>query len=149
MRQVMKSLLLFVGPMIVFVGFSATTTAQDKTVLQQDRNLTMKIIARSMNQIKNATDLADMEIPATAIVSATNKLFNMWPKGSGAGKTRARNEIWSNMADFKAKLTEMKDAADKLSSVVKGTDMTVVKSRFIAVGRTCGACHKIYRGPKL
>lgn len=148
MLPLIKSFLLVVGPMIVLVGFSATTAAQDKTVLQQERNLTMKILARSMNQIKNATDFADKENPVTAIVLATNKLFNMWPKGSGGGKTRAKNEIWSNMADFKNKLTDMGDAADRLLTVVKQTDATKFKTRFIAVGRTCGACHKIYRGPK-
>ena len=143
MQPLIKSLLIIVGPLIAFVVFSATTAAKDKTALQQDRNLTMKIIARSMNQIKKASDLADMKIPATAIVSATDKLFNMWPEGSGGENTRAKNEIWSNMADFKAKLMDMKDAADKLSSVVKGIDKAPVKSRFIAVGRTCGGCHKI------
>ena len=93
MQPLIKSLLFILGPLIVFVVFSATTAAQDKTVLQQDRNLTMKILARSMNQIKKTTDLADIKKSATAIVSATDKLFNMWPEGSGGGKTRAKNEI--------------------------------------------------------
>jgi len=141
--------MLILVPMIVFIGLCATTAAQEKSALQQDRNLKMKILARSMNQIKNATGLTDMQAPATAIVSATKNLFNLWPEGSGGENTRAKNEIWSNMADFKAKLTDMKDAADKLSLVVNGTDETMVKSRFFAVGRTCSACHKIYRRPKL
>ena len=148
MRLFINSLLFIVGPMFVIIGLSAPIAAQEKTPLQQDRNLTMKVLARSMNQLKNTDNLAVMEDPATAIVSATNKLSNMWPEGSGGEKTRAKDEIWSNISDFNTKLTDMKDAADKLLIAVKGTDKTLVKSRFFSVGRTCSGCHKIYRGPK-
>ena len=149
MRFFIKSLLSLVGPMFVIIGLSAPTAAQDKTALQQDRNLTMKVLARSMSQLKKANNVADMEGPASAILSATKQLFNMWPEGSGGAKTRAKNEIWSNISDFNAKLTDMKKAANNLLLAVKGTDRTIVQSRFISVGKTCGGCHKIYRGPKL
>jgi cytochrome c556 len=53
------------------------------------------------------------------------------------------------MSDFESKLNDMKKAADKLVSTLDGTNIGAAKSAFISVGRTCGACHKIYRGPKL
>ena len=131
------------------MGISLTSYAQEKSMLQQDRNATMKILARSMGQLKNASNVTDMKSPADTIVSATKKLFDLWPKGSGGGLTRAKDEIWLNMSDFGSKLNDMKKAADKLVSTLDGTNIGAAKSAFISVGRTCGACHKIYRGPKL
>ena len=149
MRLFINSLLFIVGPMFVIIGLSAPTAAQEKTPLQQDRNLTMKVLARSMNQLKNTDNLAVMEDPATAIVSATNKLSNMWPEGSGGSSTRAKSEIWDKMADFKAKMMNMQNAADKLVSATGVADLGVAKSAFSGVGRTCGACHKLFRKPKV
>jgi len=149
MRLTIKFLRFIVGPMIIIIGLALNSYAQDKTPLQQKRTETMKILARSMGQLKNASDIADMKTPAKAIALATNKLFTMWPDGSGGGSTRAKVQIWSEKSDFKAKLMDLKKAADELVSSAGGTDLAVAKSAFIGVGRTCGTCHKIYRGPKL
>ena len=149
MQLTLKFFYFLVAPMIIIIGLALHSHAQDKTALQQERTATMKILARSMGQLKNASDTADMKIPAIAIASATNKLFNMWPDGSGGGNTRAKAQIWSDKTDFKAKFMDLKKAAEKLVSSADGTDLGVAKSAFIGVGRTCGSCHKIYRGPKL
>ena len=149
MQLTIKFFRFLVGPMIIILGFALNSYAQDKTALQKERNVTMKILARSMWQLKNASDIADMKIPAIAITSATNKLFNMWPDGSGGGSTRAKAEIWSDKTDFEANLMDLKKATDKLVSSVVGTDLALAKSAFIGVGKTCGTCHKLYRGPKL
>ena len=149
MQLTSKFFCFLVAPMIIIIGLALHSHAQDKTALQQERTATMKILARSMGQLKNASDTADMKIPAIAIASATNKLFNMWPDGSGGGNTRAKAQIWSDKSDFNAKFMDLKEAADELVSSVDGTDLALAKSAFISVGRTCGTCHKIYRGPKL
>ncbi len=149
MQLIIKFLRFLVGPIIIIIGLTLNSYAQDKTALQQERTATMKILARSMGQLKNASDIADMKIPAIAIASATNKLLNMWPSGSGGGSTRAKAQIWSDKTDFKAKLMDLKKATGKLVSSVDGTDLASAKSAFIGVGRTCGTCHKLYRGPKL
>ena len=148
MQLTLKFFCFLVAPMIIIIGLALHSHAQDKTALQQERTATMKILARSMGQLKNASDTADMKIPAIAIASATNKLFNMWPGGSGGGSTRAKAEIWSDKTDFETKLMDLKKANEKLVSSVDGTDLAVAKSAFIGVGRTCGTCHKLYRGPK-
>ena len=80
MLLIVKFLRILVGPMIIVIGLALNSYAQDKTALQQERTATMKILARSMGQLKNASDTADMKIPAIAIASATDKLFNMWPR---------------------------------------------------------------------
>ena len=149
MLLIIKLLRFLVGSMTITIGLALNSYAQDKTALQQDRTANMKILARSMGQLKNASAIADMKMPANAIASATNKLFNMWPAGSGGGSTRAKAEIWSDKSDFKFKLMDLKKATDKLVSSAGGTDLALAKSAFIGVGRTCGTCHKLYRGPKL
>ena len=149
MQLTLKFFLFLLAPMMIIIGLAINSYAQDKTTLQQERTSAMKILARSMGQLKNASDIAEMKIPAIAIASATNKLFNMWPDGSGGGSTRAKAQIWSDITDFKAKLMDLKKAADELVSSVDGPDLAVAKSAFIGVGKTCGTCHKLYRGPKL
>ena len=96
MQPLIKSLLFILGPLIVFVVFSATTAAQDKTVLQQDRNLTMKILARSMNQIKKTTDLAD--IKKSRNNSKVKKMLNELT--DGASKNGNVLELAINQLEF-------------------------------------------------
>ena len=86
---------------------------------------------------------------AAAIAAATKKLGDMWPAGSGGSATRAKAEVWSNMGDFKAKLGAMQSATDALIKASAGSDLGAAKKAFGSVGRTCGGCHKVYRGPKV
>ena len=69
-------------------------------------------------------------------------------KGSDMGKTRAKPEIWSDMAGFKQELQKAVDAANKLASVAKGGDEAATKEQFKALGQACGSCHKKFRKKK-
>ena len=148
----MKTLSTFaislLGVVMIMAGASQPALAQEKTALQKDRNAQMKVLGRSMGQLKKASDTASMQAPAAAIAAATKKLGDMWPAGSGGSATRAKAEVWSNMGDFKAKLGAMQSAADALIKASAGSDLGAAKKAFGGVGRTCGGCHKVYRGPK-
>jgi len=149
----MKALSTFaialLGVVMITAGASQQALAQEKTALQKDRNAQMKVLGRSMGQLKNASDTAAMRAPAQAVLDATKKLGEMWPAGSGGPATRAKAEIWSNMGDFKAKLNAMQGAAEALIKAAAGSDLGAAKGAFGGVGRTCGGCHKVYRGPKV
>ena len=149
MNLVFKPIGIFLAPMVVAMSLSLPTVAQEKSALQKERTAKMKILARSMFQLKNATNVASMKSPATAIAAASRKLANMWPEGSGGSSTRAKLEIWAKMGKFKAMMMDLQNAADELVSATGVANLGVAKSVFISVGRTCGACHKVYRKPKV
>jgi cytochrome c556 len=60
-------------------------------------------------------------------------------------KTKAREGIWTNNADFKAKNDDLVKASAALSAAAKGGDKKAVLQAAAAVGKACGACHDSFR----
>jgi len=60
-------------------------------------------------------------------------------------KTKAREGIWTNKADFDAKAKDLQDAAAALETAAKGGDEAATKKAAAAVGKACGACHDQFR----
>jgi cytochrome c556 len=60
-------------------------------------------------------------------------------------KTKAREGIWTNNADFKAKNDDLVKAAAGLTAAAKGGDKKAVLQAAAAVGKACGACHDNFR----
>jgi cytochrome c556 len=62
-----------------------------------------------------------------------------------SAKTKAREGIWTNGADFKAKNDDLVKASAALSAAAKGGDKKAVLQAAAAVGKACGACHDSFR----
>jgi cytochrome c556 len=60
-------------------------------------------------------------------------------------KTKAREGIWTNQADFAAKADDLAKAAAVLGEAAKGGDKGSTLKAAGAVGKACGACHDNYR----
>lgn len=60
-------------------------------------------------------------------------------------KTKAREGIWTNKADFQAKNDDLVKAAAALSTAAKGGDKKATMQAAAAVGKACGACHDNFR----
>jgi cytochrome c556 len=60
-------------------------------------------------------------------------------------KTKAREGIWTNAADFKAKADELAKAAAALSAAGKGGDKGEMRKAIFGVGKACSGCHDNYR----
>jgi len=65
--------------------------------------------------------------------------------GSDKGETRAKPEIWTEAAKFKAASEKMQQEMDKLSQAAKSGDLNAVKAQFGETGKACKACHDAYR----
>ncbi|HEX7558248.1 MAG TPA: cytochrome c, partial [Usitatibacter sp.] len=66
--------------------------------------------------------------------------------GEGTDKdTKAKPEIWTNRADFDAKMDKMAGEAQKLPAAVRAGDMAAFKKQVGDVGSACKACHDEYR----
>jgi cytochrome c556 len=63
---------------------------------------------------------------------------------SGAD-TEARPEIWTQPGEFAAKSEALVEAAAQLATVYAGGDEAAFVAQWKAVGKTCEACHEVYR----
>ena len=60
-------------------------------------------------------------------------------------KTKAREGIWTNNADFKGKNDDLVKAVQALSVAAKTGDKKQFQPAAAAVGKACGACHDNFR----
>ena len=60
-------------------------------------------------------------------------------------KTKAREAIWTNAADFKAKADELVKAGQAMAAAGKGGDKTEMRKAIIGVGKACSGCHDNFR----
>ena len=65
--------------------------------------------------------------------------------GSGAGDTKAKAEIWSDNAKFKAAAEKMQGEMSKLAVAAKSGNLDTLKAAFGPVGAACKACHEDFR----
>jgi cytochrome c556 len=118
----------------------------------KERNAAMKSLGGNMKKLAGAVaggNAADAEAAAKAISAIAAKTPALFKEKEIPAKSRAKPDIWDNMADFNAKAAAMGAAADKVSaSAASGTLGIDPKAVVGTIGATCGACHKVYRGPR-
>ncbi len=77
---------------------------------------------------------------------ATLDVMSGFADGTDKGTTRAKPEIWQNKDDFKAKLDDLRKAANALQAVAEqGTDRKAISQAVGGVGQACKACHDEYK----
>lgn len=70
----------------------------------------------------------------------------LFPAGTEHGHdTKAKPEIWSDMAGFAKASQTASDAAAALAEAAKSGDQAEFAAKFQALGQSCGACHKVYK----
>jgi cytochrome c556 len=60
-------------------------------------------------------------------------------------KTKAREGIWTNQADFKAKADALAMAAQEMGAAAKSGDQKATLKAAFGVGKACSGCHDNYR----
>jgi len=85
-----------------------------------------------------------------AVVSTLSMLpFAGYPAGSDKGApNRARPEIWSDAAKFKAAGEKMQAEVVKLDAAAKSGNLDALKGAVGAVGGACKACHDDFRAER-
>jgi len=71
-----------------------------------------------------------------------------WVEGtdSSVEGTRAKPEIWADMAGFTAANAALAEATTDLAAVA-GDGLDAMKAAFGPVGKACAVCHEVYRVP--
>lgn len=105
----------------------------------------MKAVSRELKG--DQPDLAAVRKNAGIIAAFAPQIPSLFPPGTGpdAGKTDAKAEIWRKPDDFLAKSRALTAAARAFNSAAQGTDLAAIRAAHGAMGKTCKACHDLYR----
>ena len=152
-----KKTLLIISTMAL--GFTLTATALAKSSPEEDaieyRQGAFKMIGHhfgamaGMMKGKMEFDAETFKQNAEAVATLSQFAGNGFVEGSYEGKTRAKKDIAENMDDFKKKLETFQVEAASLAKAAEGaSDLEALKPAFGALGQSCKACHKAYRGKK-
>ena len=128
------------------------TAAEQKAVEQ--RQALLKEIDKAF---KPVGEMVKRKAPydATMVQESAAKLATLAPKIADAFaldthtasgiKTKARENIWTNLPDFKAKNEALVKAIDSLAAAGKSGDEKALRPAFATVGKACSACHDNYK----
>lgn len=104
--------------------------------------------AKAIKTALKKKDFATVETKAKDIMGNADRIVAAFPKGSTAGKTRAKPEIWEKPADFAKHAKNLETAASELADAAKAGDEAAVTAKVKTLANACASCHKIYRAKK-
>lgn len=73
----------------------------------------------------------------------------MFAEKAMGGKSRAKAEIWSDWDGFVKASDDFYNATGALVEAAQSGDAGKIGAALGGVGKTCGGCHKPFRGPKV
>jgi cytochrome c556 len=105
----------------------------------------MKVISRQLKA--GNPDLAQVRQNAGVIAQLAPQVQGWFPAGTGpdVGKTEAKAEIWQKPEDFAAKSRDFTQAAQAFQAAANGNDLAAIRSAHGNLGKSCKACHDLYR----
>ena len=154
MNRIVRTALLAGFSAVALAAGVAASGAEDMAKIIDYRQNLMKSNGQQAADIgmilKGDVPFGAMNVVAHAeVIHALSRLvLEAFPKGSGtaAGKTRAKDEIWSDWDGFKKDAMALETESAKLVEVAKGGDMKAIADQVAALGKNaCGACHKDFR----
>jgi cytochrome c556 len=81
-------------------------------------------------------------------MGTSDRIPDLFPKGSTKGKTKATGAIWEKHDDFAKNAKNLRKAAGELADAAKAKDDGAVGIKVKAVSDACGGCHKAFRAEK-
>jgi cytochrome c556 len=135
---------------------SAPPMSKDQALaLMKQRHEHMEAFGDATKKAGNALkasspDATPVREAAAQIDELAPKLLSWFPAGTGpdVGKTRAKPEIWQKPEDFALKAHDFEQAAMQFDVAAKSGNLTQINSTFDALGKSCKACHDLYRAPE-
>ncbi len=131
--------------------------AQSPGKVIKERRALMKSNSKSFKVIKafvkkGTGSAGDVQKAAVTVAWNAAQIPGLFVKGTslkdGVGQTRAKPAIWVKWSDFEAAAGKLKKASANLARVAAGGNAGAIKAAAGAIGKSCGGCHKPFRGPK-
>ena len=127
-------------------------TAEQAKKLMHDRHEGMEEIGDAMKLVTrelkaSSPDMARVRDSAGTIARLAPQVSGWFPPGTGpeVGKTEAKAEIWQKPEDFAAKTAAFQQAAQAFNTAAQGNDIAAVRAAHGELGKSCKACHDLYR----
>jgi len=99
-----------------------------------------------MAQGKIPYDAREFEMRAGRVAALTPMLSESYSaESSGVAGSKAKPEIWTNRADFDAKMKDLVERSATLAMVAKTGDAGKSKQAFLDTAAACKACHDKYK----
>ncbi len=147
----MKALFGGVGVVgLALAGSVLVAAASTPQEIVDDRVAGMKSLIGSLKGATEATDAAVAREHLAKAIAVAKAIPSKFPKGTGIGdagvtKTRAKQEIWSKPAEFKAATDGFVSALEAASAAAG--DAAKFGAAMGGVKKSCGSCHDAFRGP--
>lgn len=129
-----------------------TLAGEDAKKLMHDRHENYERFGKSMKAITgdlkgDSPDLTELRRHAATFTELGPRMLTWFPPGTGpeAGKTDAKAEIWQKPQDFTAKAQAFNQAATLFATAAAGQDLAAVRAAHANLGKSCKACHDLYR----
>ena len=133
-------------------GGAAPLEKEQALALMKQRHENYERIGDSMKAIGGELkgdnpDLARVRAEAATIAGLAPQVPGWFPAGTGpdVGKTDARSDIWLKPEDFAAKAKAFREAAAAFNAAAQGSDLAAIRSAHADLGKSCKACHDLYR----
>lgn len=68
--------------------------------------------------------------------------------GDGKGWTRAKPNLWTRWASFRAGAEKLKKAGEDLARAAEAGDKDAINAAARVAFKQCDGCHKPFRGPR-
>jgi cytochrome c556 len=136
--------------LLLSLFFSIQVFAQDDIVqkrrilMEQENDAAVTALVKAVKE-KNFTEV---EVKAKGIIANTDKLLDLFPKGSLSEKSRAKAEIWEKWDEFTKQTESTKKAAQALADAARAKDEDGINIKMKALGDACTSCHRSFRGPR-
>ena len=95
--------------------------------------------------LRGRVHMSDLKYHARGMANIAKVVPNVFPAGSGEGKTEALPAIWEKPDVFKAGLDKFIKAANEMSEVAESGDMQAIGPAIKALGGACKGCHDDFR----
>ncbi len=142
--------ILVAGAPQVVLAQSAGDVIKERRALMKNNSKTNKIVGAFVKKGKGSA--ADVAAAGRRLASNAGKIAALFVKGTsasdGVGKTRAKPAIWAKWSEFQAAAAKLKSAGENLARVAATGDKAAIKVAAGAMGKSCGSCHKQFRGPR-
>ena len=132
------------------MGVSSTLSAAEPEDQIKYRQNTMKALGGHTGSafalVGGKVEHPDHLLPHAQGLAAMGGLIkDLFPEGSGEGKTAAKAEIWENPDDFGQKVEAAEQAAAAFLAAVESGDQEQIGASLKEVGQACKGCHDEYR----
>jgi cytochrome c556 len=132
---------------LAFAHEGATGVVKERMDLMDTQKDAMKVIG-DMAKGKRPFDAAAATKAANDIHTTAKKIPELFPEGSGGGKSEALPAVWEKWDRFKTNADDLATEADGLVKALGDSASEDWKPAFQKVGEACKSCHEDFRAKK-